>query len=156
MLHQFQLRVEHTELLAGAGWMVTYEVLLAVVRHQLRTGLEVLGVRRSPSFYRILLRRTEDTVLVRVLLVADEFLLVEDSLLAELANGMWIRSVVETGILNSVVQVTVVLLDPNSASKAVPLPYSISFRTEISSVPLDISRRESACALSKRGSPSPS
>ena len=50
-------------------------------------------------------------MLVRVLLVADEFLLVEEALLAELANGMRVRSIVETGILNSIVQVTIVLLD---------------------------------------------
>ena len=91
--------------------MVTHEVLLAVVSHQLRARLEVLDVRRRQQDDRILLRRTEDAVLVRVLLVADEFFLVEDALLAELADGMRVRSVVETGVLDSVVQVTVVLLD---------------------------------------------
>lgn len=110
VLHQFQLRVEYTELLARARGVVTHEVFLAVVSHQLRARLEVLDVKRRQQGYRILLRRAEDAVLVRVLLVADEFLLVEDALLAELADGMRVRSVVETGVLDSVVQVTVVLL----------------------------------------------
>lgn len=42
VFHQFQLRVEHAELLAGAGGVVADVVLFAVVCHQLCARFEIL------------------------------------------------------------------------------------------------------------------
>ena len=111
VLHQFQLRVEHAELLAGAGGVVADVVLFAVVRHQLGARFEVLRSMPKHKPNGVLLGRAEDAVLVGVLLVADQLLLVEDAPLAERAEGVRVRNVVELRVLNAVIQVTEVLLN---------------------------------------------
>ena len=47
---------------------------------------------------------------MRVLLVADQLLLVEDAPLAERTEGVRFRNVVQFWILNSIIQMTEVLL----------------------------------------------
>ena len=51
----------------------------------------------------VLLGRAEDTVLVGVLLVANQLLLVEDTPLAERAEGMRVCNIVEFRVLNAVI-----------------------------------------------------
>lgn len=103
VLHQFQLRVEHAELLAGARGVVADVVLFAVVRHQLGARFEVLRSMPKHKPNGVLLGRAEDAVLVGVLLVANQLLLVEDTPLAEWAEGMRVRSIVEFRVLNAVI-----------------------------------------------------